>query len=104
MAPPASASLIERDIMLSDSEYNDIVSRICSDENQRKVYENNRFRRFISDMIDAELEDNIRHYNGRFFYSGPAVSCESVQDVLSNTKVKCQWDNLGLGYIVYPRT
>jgi hypothetical protein len=42
-------------------------------------------------------------YCGRNFYQGPAVSCNDIQDVLSVTKVKCNWDNLGKGFIVYPR-
>jgi hypothetical protein len=63
-------------------------------------YKSKNFKRFVKDMEEAGLE--VRHYNGRFFFEGPAVACDNLQDVLSNTKVKCQWDNLGLGYIVYP--
>lgn len=58
-------------------------------------------RRFMRDMRRAGLR--MRHYRGRYFWEGPAVSTDSLQEVLSATKVKCQWDSLGLGYIVYPR-
>ena len=64
-------------------------------------YENKNYQKFVKDMEEAGLE--VEHYKGRFFYEGPAVRCDSLQDVLSNTKVKCQWDNMGLGYIVYPK-
>lgn len=63
---------------------------------------------FVNDMwcrcdtIRHELE--VRHYNGRFWWQGPAVAVDNLQDALSHTKVRCQWDNLGLGYIVYPVT
>lgn len=57
---------------------------------------------FVSNMEAAELE--ARHYNGRFWWQGPAVAVDNLQDALSHTKVRCQWDNLGLGYIVYPVT
>jgi hypothetical protein len=57
--------------------------------------------RFMRDMHRCGLR--MRPYNGRFYWSGPAVSAEDVQEVLSETKVKCQFDQLGLGVIVYPR-
>jgi hypothetical protein len=63
-------------------------------------YKSKEFNKFIEDMEQAGFE--VQHYNGRFFWSGPAVACDNLQDVLSNTKIKCQWDSLGLGYIVYP--
>ena len=30
------------------------------------------------------------------------MSVPNVQDALSATQVRCHWDNLGLGFIVYP--
>jgi hypothetical protein len=57
--------------------------------------------RFVEDMEAAGLE--VRHYEGRFFYSGPAVFVDDIQDALSHTKVPCQWDHMGLGFVVYPR-
>ena len=59
-------------------------------------------KQFIKDMIDADLEDRLRYYQGRYSWEGPAVAVDDLQDALSYTKVKCQWDQLGKGYIVYP--
>lgn len=61
---------------------------------------NKAHKKFIEDMENAGLE--IRTYQGRWFWKGPAVSVDSLQDALSNTKVPCKWDQLGLGYIVHP--
>jgi len=44
----------------------------------------------------------VYHYKGRFYWEGPAVNVDNIKDALSATKVKCQWDRLGLGYVVYP--
>ena len=60
-------------------------------------------RRLMRDMKRAGLKSKMRYYEGRNFWTGPAVVVDSLQDALSHTKVKCQWDNLGLGYVVYPR-
>ena len=57
---------------------------------------------FINDMEKLNLE--VNHYKGRFFWEGPSVVVENLQKVLSNTKVKCQWDNMGFDFIVYPIT
>jgi hypothetical protein len=58
-------------------------------------------RKFVEDMEAAGLE--VRHYEGRNFYKGPAVDVDDIQDALSKTTVKCRWDQLGLGFVVYPR-
>lgn len=58
---------------------------------------------FSTDMSDAGFE--VKHYNGRFYWEGPAVSAadhHELADIIASTSVKLQWDNLGLGYIVYP--
>ena len=65
-------------------------------------YSNMACKRFVRNMIDAGLGDKLRHYQGRNFYEGPGVDVRNLQDALSATRVKCQWDNMGLGYIVYP--
>ncbi len=57
--------------------------------------------RFVEDMEEAGLE--VEHYRGRFFWEGPSVQVDDLQDALGATKVRCQWDNLGLGWVVYPR-
>lgn len=57
--------------------------------------------RFIKRCKKAGL--HVRYYRGRFFWEGPAVECNDLQDVLSVVgKVKCQWDSMGKGYVVYP--
>ena len=60
-----------------------------------------RYAKFTKDCEKAGLE--VTDYQGRYFYHGPAVSCDDIGEVLQVTKVKCQWDQLGKGYIVYPR-
>ena len=54
----------------------------------------------MRDMRKAGLK--IRYYEGRNFWKGPAVSVDHAQAALSETKVRCQWDSLGRGVIVYP--
>ena len=66
-------------------------------------YTNKSCIKFVKDMIEkADLE--VEHYHGRFFWAGPAVRVKSLQAALSYTKVPCQYDQMGLGYIVYPKT
>jgi hypothetical protein len=60
-----------------------------------------RYTKFTKDCEKAGLV--VRDYQGRYFYHGPAVSCQDIGEVLQVTRVKCQWDQLGKGYIVYPR-
>lgn len=55
---------------------------------------------FVQDMEGAGLL--VEHYIGRFFWEGPAVVVDNLQRALSETKVKCQWDNMGLDWVVYP--
>lgn len=63
-------------------------------------YTNDDCVQFIEDMEAAGLE--IRHYRGRFFWEGPAVEVDNIQDAMQATKVRVQYDNMGLGFIVYP--
>jgi hypothetical protein len=58
-------------------------------------------QRFMRDMKRAGIK--MRYYRGRNFWHGPAVTVSSLQDALSNTKIPCQWDHMGLSYVVYPR-
>lgn len=65
-----------------------------------------KFKKFIEDMKRAGIKYD-EEYHGRFFYIGPAVRTKekgfpTKDDVIRSTKVKLQWDNLGLDYIVYP--
>ncbi len=57
---------------------------------------------FIDDMEEAGLP--VQEYHGRWHYWGPASSCDHFSDVMAATQVKCDMDNLGLGYIVHPRS
>ena len=51
-----------------------------------------------------ESEDlSCFHYQGRFWWEGPAVIVRDIQDALSSTKVPCQYDSMGLSYVVYPK-
>lgn len=65
------------------------------------VYDNDQCNKFIEDMRSAGLEPF--HYRGRWFYTGPAVDVDQLNEAMSNTKVPTQWDNLGRGFVVYPR-
>lgn len=56
--------------------------------------------KFMQDMRKAGL--SLMFYQGRNFYKGPAVRVNMIQDGLSLTKVKCNYDNLGKGYVVHP--
>lgn len=64
-------------------------------------YKRSDYQQFYNDMLDADLDPY--HYRGRFYYEGPAVNVDDLQDALSATKVKCQWDSMGLRYVVYPK-
>ena len=59
---------------------------------------------FEADMQDAGFD--TEPYNGRFFWSGPAVRVNDfpeLQEVIRATTVLLQWDSLGKsGFIVYP--
>jgi hypothetical protein len=64
-------------------------------------YTNADYLQFVEDMEEAGLE--VRHYRGRFFWEGPAVVVSDLQEARGATEVACQWDNMGLDWIVYPR-
>lgn len=57
-------------------------------------------RRFMRDMKKAGIK--IEFYQGRNFYHGPAAIVDSIQSVLSNTKVRCRYDNMGHRFVVHP--
>ena len=66
-----------------------------------RAYSDPDCRTFVHDMEAVGLEPF--HYNGRYFWEGPAVSVDDLQDALGATRIKCQFDALGLGFVVYPR-
>lgn len=64
------------------------------------IYDTDDFNTFVEEMEESGFE--VEHYNGRFNFSGPAARCEHYSDVMAATTVRCQYDNMGLSYIVYP--
>ncbi len=75
----------------------------------KRVYGNPLLARFVADIEAAGFE--WEHYNGRYFWHGPAVRTRApgeptieptLQEVMRVTAVPLQWDNMGLGLIVYP--
>jgi hypothetical protein len=65
-----------------------------------RIYTNGECVKFVQNMREAGL--NLFHYNGRFYWRGPAVVVDNLQEALSETRVPCQWDNMGRGFVVYP--
>jgi len=59
------------------------------------------YQRFTVDMEAAGLHPY--HYRGRFYFEGPAVNVDDLQDAIRATSVSVQWDHMGLGFVVYPR-
>lgn len=48
----------------------------------------------------------VEQYEGRNFYSGPAVRVEDMEQLIEVAKLtttKIQYDQMGRGFIVYPR-
>lgn len=61
--------------------------------------------RFVNDMQNLGLD--VKHYKGRFFWEGPSVQTSrkhdvDLQDIIKATRVKLQWDSMGLDQVVYP--
>ena len=54
---------------------------------------------FVEWAEDSGLE--VQHYEGRFFWKGPAVRLDYVGEAVG-IPVPFQHDSLGLGVIVYP--
>ena len=75
-------------------------------EEENEDIDEDIYERFVKDMERADIE--YEEYNRGFFYHGPAVRTDergfpTRQDVIRATKVKLQWDNLGISdFIVYP--
>lgn len=64
-------------------------------------YDNALCNQFLEDMQSRGLEPF--HYHGRFFYQGPAVDVDHLQEAMQHTSIPVQWDSLGLGFVVYPK-
>ena len=65
------------------------------------IYRHSDHVQFVHDMNESGLD--VTHYRGRFYWVGPAVVVDDLQDALGATKVRCQWDQMGQGWVVYPR-
>jgi len=75
-------------------------------EEEKEEDYKDKYEQFVEDMEKAGI-DYDGEYKGRFFYHGPAVRTNEKgfptrQDVIRATKIRLQWDNLGLDFIVYP--
>jgi hypothetical protein len=74
-------------------------------DGQKEVFERDydqaTYKQFIRDMRKAGLCPY--HYDGRFFYHGPAVDVDDTHAAIRATKVKVQIDGMGLGFVVYPQ-
>ena len=62
---------------------------------------NKTHKQFVVDMYRANLD--IKNYEGRWFYKGPAVEVDSISEAMSKTSVPCNYDSMGTGFIVYPQ-
>lgn len=69
--------------------------------NQARADGKDEICRWMRDMRRVGLR--MRYYEGRNFYKGPAVIVDDIQDCLSETKIKSQWDNMAFQFVVYPR-
>lgn len=64
------------------------------------------FQKFAKECDAKDMD--VRHYNGRFYFSGPAVFTNeegfpTKQDVIRATSMKVQWDNMAFDWVVYPK-
>lgn len=61
--------------------------------------------RFVEDMLAAGLP--VQHYNGRWYYSGPAVVTDrengpTENEVYRATTVSLRRDSMGFDTVLYP--
>ena len=73
----------------------------CWNDRLQDYMTNDDFRKFVREMRAASFM--LQHYNGRFFYQGPAAVVTAVQDGLRVASMPLQWDSYGLNYLVYPK-
>jgi len=67
-----------------------------------KEYENEVYKLFVKELKGAGF--NPYHYQGRFYYEGPAVnvSNDEFQKAIRSTVVQVQWEDMGMGTVIYP--
>jgi hypothetical protein len=79
--------------------------RRCEGSGATYTYDDPRYLKFVEDMQEQGFR--VRHYHGRWYYSGPAVQtsrndCIDLQDIMRATDVRLRTDSMGLETIVYP--
>jgi hypothetical protein len=88
-----------------DENYSDelgaLVDEEEDDEEEDLEYSEDHYNKFVEDMNEAGLQ--VRRYQGRGSYEGPAVTVDDIQTAIKATEVQCRWDNMGLQYVVYPK-
>ncbi len=66
-----------------------------------KRQEKKQLCRFMRDMKRAGFKQ--RYFHGTSSWSGPAVVCNNVESVLSETKVPCRSLQKGTRFLVHPK-
>ena len=79
--------------------------RKCGGDGVTYTYDDPRYLKFVEDMRENGIP--VQHYNGRWYYSGPAAVTNrhediDLQDIMRATQVRLQTDSMGLETIVYP--
>jgi len=68
------------------------------------TYAHAAYATFAREATAAGL--HVTHYEGRYFYSGPAVDCadfHALVRAIRATTGRIQWDELGKhGFVLYP--
>jgi hypothetical protein len=70
----------------------------------KSTYKMERYNRFWDEVRSLGREPY--HYQGRNHFRGPAANVSSydeIQDIVRKTSMPLQWDNMGLGWVVYPK-
>jgi hypothetical protein len=57
-------------------------------------------KQFIKEVEEIGYEISL--YHGRNFFHGPCIKGNDLQNMIRATSVQCNWDSLGLGFVVYP--
>lgn len=61
-------------------------------------------QQFVIDIVNSDFSERLRHYDGRFFVSGPGVYAEDYSEIDEITRLTSSpilRDSLGLGFILY---
>jgi hypothetical protein len=89
-------------MMASEWQVEDEADEYSLNGQPLRTYTNKDCVQFVKDMEAAGFE--VEHYHGRYMWEGPAVRVDELLDVAkTGTQVRLQHDNMGLGWIVYPK-